>query len=52
VFLSRISRDYDPALGFVPRTDIRDHHLFTRYRWYFENRGMQFATTKTYYSFW
>jgi hypothetical protein len=41
VFLSRISRDYDPALGFVPRTDIRDHHLFTRYRWYFEKTYMR-----------
>ncbi|MBI3885202.1 MAG: carbohydrate binding family 9 domain-containing protein [Opitutae bacterium] len=37
VFFSRIDSRFEPALGFVPRTGIRDHHLFTRYRWYRDN---------------
>ena len=45
VFLSRIDPRYDPALGFVPRTGIRDHHLFTRYRWYLQNSRIRHVDT-------
>lgn len=41
VFFSRIDPRFDPGLGFVPRTGIRNHRLFTRYRWYRDNSWMR-----------
>lgn len=41
VYFSRIDGKYDPALGFVPRTGIREHHTFARYRWYPQNSWWQ-----------
>ena len=34
---TRIGTDFDPALGFVPRTGINQLHLWNRYRWYFQD---------------
>lgn len=40
-FFSRLGDNYDPALGFVPRTGIQNVHLWNRYRWYFENNPVR-----------
>ncbi|HEY0969154.1 MAG TPA: DUF5916 domain-containing protein [Opitutaceae bacterium] len=40
-FYSRISEDYDPALGFVSRTGVQNLELWNRYRWYFKDRTVQ-----------
>lgn len=40
-FYSRISEDYDPALGFVSRTGVQNLELWNRYRWYFQDRAIQ-----------
>jgi hypothetical protein len=40
-YFSRIDQDYDPALGFVPRTGITQVHLWNRYRWYFKHSPIQ-----------
>lgn len=41
LFYSRVSEDYDPALGFVSRTGVQSLSLWNRYRWYFQDRGIQ-----------
>ncbi len=41
VYLSRIDEKFDPALGFVPRTGVRDYHFYTRYRRYLEKSWMR-----------
>jgi hypothetical protein len=40
-FFSRIGTDFDPALGFVPRTGIQNVHLWNRYRWYFQDKPIR-----------
>lgn len=41
LWFSRIDDDYDPALGFVPRTGIQTFHSWNRYRWYFEKNPIR-----------
>jgi len=41
LFYSRISEDYDPALGFVSRTGVHDLYFRNRYRWYFKDLPVQ-----------
>jgi len=40
-FFSRLGNDYDPALGFVPRTGVQNVHLWNRYRWYLEQKPIR-----------
>jgi len=44
-YLSRIGNDFDPALGFVPRTGINSADLWHRYRWYFQNHWINLVET-------
>ncbi len=37
----RISENFDPALGFAPRTGVQTAHVWNRYRWYPANATIQ-----------
>ncbi|MDP2138262.1 MAG: DUF5916 domain-containing protein, partial [Candidatus Didemnitutus sp.] len=38
---SRLGNDFEPALGFAPRTGVEKMHLWNRYRWFFEATPLQ-----------